>query len=98
MNILNFFNNNNYLFNKNYMPRIKESIRWFNLLTFGNSFHKDYCINEDEIVKNIFIGKNPIENNFNYFLKSEINEKKKNRDRYNFRLFCENKQSYEFKK
>ena len=39
------------------MPRIKESIRWFNLLTFGNSFHKDYCINEDEIVKNIFIGK-----------------------------------------
>lgn len=71
-----FFSINDDFFNNNYMLRVKESIRWFNLLTFGNSFHKDYCINEGEIVKNILIGKNPIENNSNYFLKSEINEKK----------------------
>ena len=71
-----FFNIKDEFFINNYMHRVKESIRWFNLLTFGNSFHKDYCSNEDETLENILIGKNPVENNYNYFLKFKIDKKK----------------------
>lgn len=72
----NFFNINDDFLNYNYMLRVKESIRWFNLLTFGNSFHKDYCVSESETIENILIGKNPIESNLKYFLKSEKNDER----------------------
>ena len=50
---------------KNYLKRIKMSIRWFNLLTFGNSFHEYYCKDPVATIYYLLKDNNPVNLNFN---------------------------------
>ena len=41
------------------------SIRWFNLLTFGNSFHEYYCKDPVATIYYLLKDNNPVNLNFN---------------------------------
>jgi len=43
-----------------YLKRIKKSIRWYNLLTFGNSLHEFYCKDQTKFMEYLLKNNNPI--------------------------------------
>ena len=96
-----FFKKKNNYEIKNYLKRIKMSIRWFNLLTFGNSFHEYYCKDPVATIYYLLKDNNPVNLNFNIErndLKIEKDEKKETNAILDSILNKKKKLNFNFKK
>lgn len=70
----NFFQRKYSFESEKYLKRIKKSIRWFNLLTFGNSLHEYYCKDQTKTMEYLLKNNNPINLNIKEISESKLQD------------------------